>query len=154
MLLAIGVFLGGATPWLEAVVVIPAGVVAGLNPGVALAAGAVGNLLTVGVAAWSGERIRRWWIARRRRRRGEDPDAAPEPAGRRVRAERIARRWGMPALALLGPLGLGTQLSALVAVGIGATSRAAFAWVGAGTVLWSVVATVAAATGMSVAGIG
>ncbi|KIH96922.1 hypothetical protein LP52_21900 [Streptomonospora alba] len=154
ILVAVGVFLGGATPWLEAVVVIPAGIVAGLNPVVALLAGAVGNLVTVGVAAWSGERIRRWWIARRRRRRGESPDTAPVSTGRRARAERIARRWGMPALALLGPLGLGTQLSALVAVGIGASSRAAFAWVGAATVLWSVVAAVAAETGMNIAGIG
>jgi hypothetical protein len=154
VLLALGVFLGGATPWLEAVVVIPGGILGGLNPVVAMLAGTVGNLITVAIAAWSGERIRQWWIARRRKRRGEDLDAPETASGRRARAERIARRWGMPMLALLGPLGLGTQLTAVVAVGIGVTSRVAFAWIGAATVVWSVIATIAAVTGMSIAGVG
>lgn len=154
VLLTVGIFLGGAAPWLEAVVVIPAGIVAGVHPVVAVLAGTTGNLLTVGIAAWSGERIRRWWRARRRARRGEDT-AGDAPRDRRTaRAERIVQRWGMPMLALLGPLGLGTQISAVVAVGIGVTSRAAFAWIGAATVLWSLAAAVAALTGVSVAGVG
>ncbi|MBB4930728.1 putative membrane protein [Lipingzhangella halophila] len=158
VLLTAGIFLGGAAPWLEAVVVIPAGIVAGLHPVVAVLAGATGNLLTVGIAAWSGERIRRWWRARRRARRGADTDTDPTgdpPRDRRAaRAKRIVQRWGMPMLALLGPLGLGTQVSAVVAVGIGITSRAAFAWIGAATVVWSLIAAAAALTGVSVAGIG
>lgn len=153
-MLVLGVFLGGAAPWLEAVVVIPAGILAGLHPVVALVAGASGNVITVGVAAWSGERIRRWWVARRRRRALARGREVPERTGRRARAERIVRRWGMPMLAFLGPLGLGTQLSAAVAVGIGVTSRAAFAWIAAATLLWSIVAAIAAVTGVSIAGIG
>ncbi len=148
-LMTAGVFLGGAAPWLEAVVVIPAGIVAGLHPVVTTVAAITGNLLTVGVAAWAGERIRAWWHARRARRGKE-----PAPHGRGSRTERIARRWGMPVLALLGPLGLGTQLSAMVAVGMGVSSRASFAWIGAATVLWSLVAAVATMTGVSIAGIG
>ncbi|RNL82111.1 small multi-drug export protein [Halostreptopolyspora alba] len=150
VLLTGGVFLGGAAPWLEAVVVIPAGIVAGLNPFVATLAGIAGNLLTVAIAAWSGERIRDWWRARRGSRRGHD---APK-GGRSARAERIVRRWGLPMLALLGPLGLGTQVTAVVAVGMGITSRASFAWIGAATVLWSLVAAVATLTGVSIVGIG
>ncbi|MHA6800315.1 small multi-drug export protein [Bounagaea algeriensis] len=151
-----GVFVGGATPWLEAIVVIPGGILAGGHAMPVAIAGIVGNLATVAVAAWFGERIRTWWIKRRLARRGDEEPAGHE--GRRAqrgqRAERIARRWGLPALAALGPLGLGTQLSALVAVSIGTTARAAFAWIGAGTVVWSAIAAVLAITGVSIAGIG
>lgn len=63
-------------------------------------------------------------------------------------------RWGMPGLAILGPLGLGTQLSALAAVAAGVSARVAFAWVGAGTVAWSVVAAVLTTAGASFFGIG
>jgi hypothetical protein len=154
VLLALGVFLGGATPWLEAVVVIPGGILGGLNPVVAMLSGTIGNLITVAVAAWSGERIRQWWTTRRRKRRGEDLATPETVSGRRARAERIARRWGMPMLALLGPLGLGTQLSALVAVGLGVSSRASFAWIGAATVAWGLIATIVTVAGVSFAGVG
>lgn len=63
-------------------------------------------------------------------------------------------RCGMPGLAVLGPLGLGTQVSALAAVAVGVSARMAFIWVGAGTVAWSVLAAVLTVAGVSVAGIG
>lgn len=148
----LGVFLGGATPWLEAIVVIPGGIVAGLHPVPVVLAGVVGNLATVAVAAWFGERIHAWWGARRRARKGDG--GQPESSQRRQRIERVAQRWGLPALAALGPIGLGTQLSALVASGIGTKPRVAFVWIGAGTIVWSIVAAIAAAAGLSLAGVG
>lgn len=159
LLLLAGVFLGGAAPWLEAIVVIPVGIVAGMHPVVAVVVGGTGNLLTVAAAAWFGQRLRRWWIARRARRAAASPVHTGEDPQRRhgkqwQRVERVVRRWGLPALAVLGPIGLGTQVSALVAVSLGISARVAFVWVGAGTVVWSIVAAVAAVTGLNIAGIG
>lgn len=145
-----GVFVGGAAPWLEAIVVIPAGILAGLNPVIAFVAGVTGNLLTVAAAAWFGERIRAWWVARRHRK----PKAPRKDTRRRRWIEASIQRWGLPALAVLGPLGLGTQISAAVAVGLGSGPRTAFVWVGAGTVAWSVVAAALTLGGVSIAGVG
>jgi uncharacterized membrane protein len=132
----VGVFLGGAIPWLEAVLVIPAGIVAGLDPVAVVALALAGNLLTIAVAAWSGEHIRRWWLVRRGR--------SAHPSDRRDRrVRRVARRWGMPGLAILGPIGLGTQLSAMVAVGLGVSARGAFIWIGIATICWGILAAVA-----------
>lgn len=153
VLLVAGVFLGGATPWLEAVVVVPGGIVAGLNPVVAVVAGTSGNLLTVALAAFFGERIRGWWLRRRAGRDG-GADGAGTPSRRAARVERLARRWGLPALAVVGPIGLGTQVSTVVAVGMGTDARTAFAWIGAGTLAWSLLAAVAAVAGLSVLGAG
>jgi hypothetical protein len=156
--LLVAVFVGGATPWLEAIIVIPGGILAGLHPVPAVIAGVTGNLLTVALAAWFGDRMRRWWRARRAEHldhRGHgDSSASSEPdPGRHRRVERIARRWGLPALAVLGPIGLGTQVSVMVAVGIGVETRRAFWWIAAGTIAWSLLAAVAAVTGMSIAGV-
>ena len=160
----LGAFLGGAIPWLEAIIVIPAAILAGgpVVPAVALAI--VGNLLTVWLTAVFGERVRNWWVRRRRARREkarqEDGGIEPGPqsAGRwdrrMERINRVMKRWGMPGLAILGPLGLGTQLSALAAVAVGQSSRAAFVWVGAGTIAWSLVATGLTLAGVSAFGIG
>lgn len=161
LLLLGGVFLGGAAPWLEAVVVIPIGIVAGMHPVLAVIVGLTGNLITVALAAWFGQRLRRWWTARRRARGhvpgnpdGPADDAGSRRARRWRRIERVMRRWGMPALAVLGPIGLGTQVTALVAVSLGVRARAAFLWVGAGTLVWSVIAAYAAVTGLNFAGVG
>lgn len=133
----------------------PGGILAGGPAVPVIAAGIVGNLATVAAAAWFGERIQAWWINRRSTRGGDDPARTDDrKARRRERVERIMRRWGLPALAALGPVGLGTQLSAVIAVSLGTTARAAFAWIGASTVIWSVLAGVLAATGMSIAGVG
>ncbi len=154
----LGAFLGGALPWLEAIVVIPVAIVAGGPAVPVLLAAMTGNLLTVWLAAVFGARVRTWWSARRAARReadgGEHPEVAERRHRRAVRVERVMNRWGMPGLALLGPLGLGTQLSALAAVAVGVSARVAFIWVGAGTVLWSLVATGLTVAGVSAFGIG
>lgn len=152
LLLLAGVFVGGALPWLEAVVVIPLGIIAGLHPVVVTIVAIVGNLATVAVAAWFGERMREWWI-KRRRERGKvvSPEQHSKGWGR---VERIMTRWGLPALAILGPLGLGTQVSALVAVSLGVSARLSFIWVSAGTIAWSVLAAIATVAGLSFLGVG
>src|SRR5699024_7509499 len=103
-----GVFLGGALPWLEAVVVIPAGVLAGLPLIPVIAAGAIGNVLTIGVAAFAGEWLKERFVAWRRRRKGEESAEKIERAQRRSRRiEQLMERGGLPRLALVGPIGVG-----------------------------------------------
>ena len=158
----LGVFVGGATPWLEAIVVIPAGIIAGLPPVLVILAGASGNLLTVAVAAFAGEWLKEKWSAWRQRRRevtgkAADPHAEAQRAARaqkrRARIERIMTRGGLPLLALVGPLGIGTQISVLVAVATGVRARSAFLWIGGATLAWCIVAGVAAVHGIALLGI-
>lgn len=169
-----GVFLGGAFPWLEAIFVIPAGILGGLPVFPVVLSAVAGNLLTVWLAAVYGQRLRDWWVRRRARREeaqglGQETRTTEESDSqttvpsheaqrrrdrRRERIERVMNRWGMPGLALLGPIGLGTQISALAAVAMGVSARTAFLWVAAGTVGWSVAAAALTVTGASFLGIG
>src|SRR5690625_5862484 len=88
-----GAFLGGAIPWLEAIVVIPAGILAGAPPLLVVLAAVVGNLITVWLAAYFGEQIRTWWLRRRAKRRvASDTDAATAPAKNQARQQRSEER--------------------------------------------------------------
>lgn len=157
----VGVFIGGALPWLEAVVVIPAGILAGLPTVPVVVAGTVGNLLTVGIAAYAGEWLKEQWSAWRDRRKGATAaDQAPEvetpraekAAKRRARIERLMSRGGLPLLALVGPVGVGTQLAAVIAAAAGARATPSFLWIGGSTVLWCIVAAVATLAGFELFG--
>lgn len=155
----LGIFLGGATPWLEAPIVIPAGLIAGLPAAPVLLAAIIGNLLTVGIAAYFGEAMRSWFSRRRERRRRElDVEAEAHRRAkaekRRARIEKVMDRGGLPLLALVGPVGLGTQVSAVVAVALGVRATSSFLWVSAGTVLWCVVAAYATSAGVEILGFG
>lgn len=156
----LGMFLGGALPWLEAVVVIPAGIVTGLPLVPVIIAAVAGNLLTVALSAWFGERIMVWWSGRRQRREWlrNDPETAARKAAKRARRQqrivRVMERGGMPALALFGPLIIGTQAAAIAAVALGTSAIRSFIWISAGTVLWAVLAAVATLTGFEALGFG
>jgi uncharacterized membrane protein len=147
----LGVLIGGAVPWLEAVTVIPAGILLGLPPVAVVVTAIVGNLATVALVAFGGERVRSRLLARRRRRVEGDER---EGGGRASRAERVMSRFGVPGLAILGPLGVGTQFSAAIVVSLGVSGRRAFAWVGASTIGWSVVVALLVAWGMDATGLG
>jgi uncharacterized membrane protein len=148
----LGVLIGGAVPWLEAVTVIPAGILLGLPPAAVVVTAIIGNLATVALVAFGGERVRTWMLTRRRRRRAEEP--AGDGGGRASRAERVMARFGVPGLAILGPLGVGTQLSAAIVVSLGVSGRRAFAWVGASTIGWSVLVALLVAWGIDATGLG
>ncbi len=142
----VGMFLGGALPWLEAIIVIPIGILAGLNPVAVVVAAFAGNLLTVALAAYAGEGIRAWW-RRRRHRAGAEPNARGE------RAARVFQRWGLPGVAVVGPLA-GTQMCAVIAVGLGAPAARTTVWIGAGTLVWCLAAAALTLSGASFLGVG
>lgn len=141
-------FLGGALPWLEAVVVIPGGIIAGLPVVPVIIAATTGNLLTIGVAAWCGEQIRSWLTRRRDCREAKKHDEATlarketKRVKRQRRVQRVMNLGGMPAVALVGPL-IGTQFIAVAVVAMGISATRSFLWVSAGTVAWAILAAVA-----------
>lgn len=142
----LGVFAGGAFPWLEGIIVIPAGMLAGLPTVPVVLAGAVGNILTVGLSAYAGEWFRQKWTAFRHRRRAEKDEDLEERARKDAKAQRrqqrvvrVMDRGGLPLLSFLSPF-IGTQFCAVAAVAIGVRATPTFLWISVMTALWCVVA--------------
>jgi uncharacterized membrane protein len=164
------VFVAAAVPWVEVLLVVPAGVLAGLSPVGVVVVGAAGNLATLVPAVLGADRARRWLVRRRAARRGTsfpqepggrhagapigpgsaitEPAVASPPRGRRARADRIVERFGVPGAALLGPATTGVHVAALVAVAAGADRRRTLVWCSGGVVLWAVVAAGATVLGI------
>ena len=136
------VFLAAATPVVEVLVVVPAGVLAGMPPVTTALVAATGNLSTVVLVAIAGDKIIGRW---RRRRPVRDDD---HPSRRSQRARDLARRWGVPGLALVAPLTTGTHIATVAALATGSGSRRILGWMAVGIVVWSAVASVVTAAGL------
>ncbi len=139
-------FILAAVPMTEAYIVIPVGIFGGLNPLAALTVGVTGNVLTVLLLIVFMDRFRNWMENRRKKRDG--------PGKRNERAGRLFRKYGVPGLALLGPLIVGSHLTAFLAVSLGGTRRAAFLWVTASIIIWSVLTAVLVYFGVDFMGAG
>ncbi|HIW63679.1 MAG TPA: small multi-drug export protein [Candidatus Stackebrandtia excrementipullorum] len=138
LLAYLGVVLAAATPWVE-LFAIPPSIVLGLSPVVVGLVAFVGNAaVTLGVV-FGWERLSAWWRRKRGRPLGIDP-------ARSSRSRRAFDRYGVPGLALQGPILSGMYLAALLALSLGADRRRVLFWSLVSIALWSsslVVATVA-----------
>lgn len=144
------VFVAAAIPWLEVLLVVPAGIVAGLPPAPTAVVAALGNTATLVPLVLGGDRLRTWWRERRHREdAGPDgPTPFVEPEGRSGRAQRLFDRYGLAGLAVLGPLLTGIHVAAIVALAAGADRRRALLWLTAGVVVWAGLAAVATVVGI------
>jgi len=136
------VFLGGAIPWLEIALVIPLGIIGGLSPFWVIVAAFSGNLLTVLLVIFGFQRVKEW-----RDRRSQK--SGKEESKRTERGKRIWNNYGMPGVALLGPIVIGTHIAAFIGLLFGANKRNATMWLTISIALWSIVFGVATAMGFN-----
>lgn len=127
-----GVFLAGAIPWFEAIGVVPAGILFGLDPVATVLAAAAGNILTIALFAYAGDRIRSRVIARRQAS-GKEPKS-----DRWAKAQKAFDKYGIFGMALLGPIIIGTQFAAAASVAAGVKPAKVTLLVSASMVLWAV----------------
>jgi len=137
------VFVAAATPVLEVLVVIPAGMLAGMSPVLTALVAVAGNLSTVVLVAVAGDRILGWW-----RRRRPERDRQMSPRSHRARA--LAQRWGVPGLALLAPITTGTHVATVAALATGSDTRRVLRWMAGGLVVWAAAIAAVTAAGIDV----
>ncbi len=133
----LGVFLAGATPFLEALIVVPVAVVLGLDPVITTVVAVAGNVVTIGLFALSSRTIMGRIVARRHRR------GLPRYSASMQRGMDIFEQYGVWSMAVLGPLVIGTQIGAAIAVSLGITPARATVIVSVATALWAVLAAIA-----------
>lgn len=127
----LGIFIAGAIPWFEAIGVVPAGIVLGLNPIWTVVAAAAGNILTIAAFAYGGERIRNWVIARRQAKGKE------VKSDRFEKAQKAFDKYGIFGMAALGPILIGTQFAAAASVAAGVKPLKVTLLISLAMVLWA-----------------
>lgn len=139
------VFVFAAIPVVEILVVVPIAIGLGLDPVVTGIVAFAGNVLSVYALIVFYRRVAAWL----RRRRGE----RSAPSDRYARARGLWDRYGLPGLAVGGPVLAGVHVAALVALLAGSRSRLVAAWMTAGIFAWTVVLVAVSAYGVSVLGL-
>jgi hypothetical protein len=137
----VGVLLAGAIPYVEAEGAAVLGVVAGVNPVVAILAAVVGNAIALAVVVWL------IGAARSGVTRGRAAETSPQ----RQPLRQVFDRYGVPGVSLLGPLLLPSHVTAAAMVGFGAPRARVFAWGVAAVTAWAVVLGVVVHLGVSAA---
>lgn len=128
----LGIFLAGATPWLEAIAVVPAGILFGLDPVLTVVAAATGNALTIFLFAYAGSSIRSW-LVKRREAKGKTGDSP-----KYQKAIAAFDKYGIWGMAALGPVLIGTQFAAAASVAAGVKPLKVSILITTSMVLWSV----------------
>ncbi|MBE1554457.1 small multi-drug export protein [Sporosarcina limicola] len=134
------VFLGAAIPWLEIALVIPLGIIRGLSSVWVMILAFVGNMLTVLILIVAFQKVKLWMDSRKEKSGKED-------SKRTERGKRIWNKYGMPGLALLGPILIGTHIAAFIGLLFGATKMNTTLWMAISIALWTLVFGVATAMG-------
>jgi Ca2+/H+ antiporter, TMEM165/GDT1 family len=127
-----GIFLAGAIPWFEAIGVVPVGILFGLDPVLTVLAASVGNIITIALFAYAGDKIRNW-VIERRRKKGIEPKS-----GRYEKAQKAFDKYGIYGMAALGPVLIGTQFAAAASVASGVKPFKVTLLISIAMVLWAV----------------
>lgn len=126
------VFLGAAIPWLEIALVIPLGIIWGLSPFWVMVLAFVGNMVTVLALIIGFDRFQIWYN-KRQEAKGKTVSKKNE------RAKRIWNKYGLPGLAMLGPILIGTHIAAFIGMTLGATKKNTTLWLSISIGVWTLV---------------
>ncbi|MBU0905670.1 MAG: small multi-drug export protein [Firmicutes bacterium] len=134
------VFLGAAIPWLEMALVIPLGIVTGLNPFWVVVIGFIGNMVTVLVLIIGYDKFRLWLA---KRREGQEV----KESKRSERAKQLWNKYGLPGMLMLGPILIGTHIAAFIGMTLGASKKQTTVWSIISIAIWAIVFGVLTALG-------
>lgn len=129
------VFILAAAPFFEAYGVVPLASISGLSVVPVMILGLFGNILTVLLVILFINQIKNW--RKKRKNRKEEKETK-----RSRRAQNLWNKYGLPGLAMLGPLLVGSHLTALASMSFGGTKKKTFLWMSASITSWSIVFTI------------
>lgn len=136
------VFVAAAIPWLEIALVIPVGIVRGLSPFWVMFLGFAGNLLTVLMLIFGFSKAENWM-----KKRFAGKEMNQRQMKQMERARSIMNKYGLPGLALLGPLFIGTHIAAFIGLSFGADKNWTALWLTISIGLWTLVIGIATMLG-------
>lgn len=136
------IFLLGATPFLEVLVVIPLGVAAGMPTLPVTILAFAGNILTIWLLILMMDRVKKW-VDRRNEQKGKERSEK-----KAKRASAIWKKYGLPGLSFLSPIVTGSHLGVILAMGFGGEKKQILFWMTLSIVVWSVVIGIASYFGI------
>lgn len=126
----LGLMLVGAIPFIESYLGSFLGTVIGINPFLAVPAAVIGNIICTFILIAIASRVR--GAATRGR------EAQPEMSKRRKKVVANLERFGVPGVALLGPLVVASQITAPTLIAVGAKKSSVYLWTAISIAAWGI----------------
>jgi Ca2+/H+ antiporter, TMEM165/GDT1 family len=154
------VFLLAAIPLFELITVVPLAIIGGLSPVPVAILGFLGNTLTVILLVVFVDRVKRWLAVRKqnlvgvREQDGEEIQISEEVSveqnsKKEKRARVLFDRYGLPGLTIIGPLLVGSHISAFMGMSFGSKRSLVMGWMLVSLILWTIVSAVAVSYGVT-----
>ncbi|MET3904016.1 hypothetical protein [Paenarthrobacter sp. 4246] len=140
MLQWVGVLLIAAVPFVESYFGAVVGVLAGVNPVVAIAAAVVGNIVSLLVFVFAAHHVRTKVSASR---------PSKEMTPRRAKLRATFDKFGVAGVSLIGPTILPSQITSVAMISFGASRNAVILWQIISIIVWGTAFGVLAALGVS-----
>jgi len=140
------VFILAAVPWFEILIVIPPAIAMGLDPFIVSFLAFTGNMATVLLLIFAHQALHTLW--KKFRVNKDSPEKAHVPSKRRKKAISLWNNYGLPGVAMMGPLILGTHFAALIALSLGSEKYPVVFWMMISLFIWTILITVASYHGI------
>ncbi|WP_127533171.1 small multi-drug export protein [Paenibacillus kobensis] len=139
----LAVFMLSALPWIESSAVVVLAIALGLNPIWSTLLAFTGNWLTVVLMIFLFHRWQEW----RNRKRMASGKPAQE-SKKSKRAHHVFVKYGLPGLAVIGPLLIGTEIAVAVAMIFKAPRKKILIWMTTSLAFWTILFAAAAYYGV------
>lgn len=136
----LGIMLAGAIPFVESYIGSVIGILAGVNPIIAVAAAIVGNWISMLIFVLSAHKVRSGVVSRQQPR---------ELSPRRVRLRERFDKYGVAGVSLIGQVILPSQITSAAMVSFGASKNVVILWQTISIIIWGVAFGVLATLGVS-----
>jgi uncharacterized membrane protein len=136
-------FLFAAAPWMDVSIIVPLGIVWGLPPiGVSIVAFS-GNFLLILLLGIFFKKIDRW------RKNRKQKKGIQNPTKKERRSREIWEKYGIPGLALVAPIFVGTDIAAIIALTLGSSKTRVVGWMTISLAVWTIVFAIGSVYGFS-----
>ncbi len=136
-------FLLAFAPWMDVSIVVPLGIVWGLQPIAVGVTAFTGNLILLLLLGFFFKQFVRWRKAQRLKK------GVNTPSKKETKSRQLWERYGIPGLALLAPILVGTDIAAVVALTLGSNKGYVISWMTVSLAGWTIVFLVASVYGFS-----
>ncbi|MED4534152.1 small multi-drug export protein [Metabacillus fastidiosus] len=130
-------------PWMDVSIVVPLGIVWGLQPFMVGLTAFTGNLMLILLLSFFFKQYAKWRTARKLKK------GITTPSKKETRSRRIWERYGIPGLALLAPILVGTDIAAVLALTFGSARTHVISWMTVSLAVWTVIFVVGSMYGYS-----
>jgi len=134
-------FLLGFAPWMDVSIVIPLGVLWGLPPLNVGITAFLGNFLLLILLGIFFKQINKWRLERRKKK------GITGPTKRETKSRAIWEKYGIPGLAIVAPIFVGTDIAAIFALIFGSSRKRVIVWMTGSLALWTLVFSICSAYG-------